>query len=222
MSVLVEARSISRRGHERWLLREQSLTIAAGDRIALSGPSGAGKTILLRALALLDPLDAGEIRFADRPVTPPATPEYRCRVGYLHQTPALAEGSVEANLRLPYSLARHRHRAYDRRRAIELLERLGKDERLLARDRGELSGGEAQLVALARLLQLEPAVLLLDEPTAALDPRSAKLARALLDDWQAAGDGGRAYLWVTHDARLGERVADRRLRLVDGVLEERA
>ncbi len=217
---MLEARSIARRTGDQWLLRDLDFEIAGDQRIALSGPTGAGKTVLLRALALLDPLDGGEVRLDGSPIEPAGVPAYRCRVGYLHQTPALADGTVEANLRLPFSLAAHERQAYDRSRALDLLRRLGKDEAFLARGRGELSGGEAQITALVRLLQLAPSILLLDEPTTALDPHSAALARALLREWQRAGSGARAYLWVTHDAALAEVVADRYLRLEDGRLEE--
>ncbi len=72
-----------------------------------------------------------------------------------------------------------------------------------------------------RLLQLRPSILLLDEPTAALDPDSAELARRLLGEWQRADADGRAYLWVTHDAALAGRVAERHLQLEDGRLESR-
>lgn len=215
---MLQARAIERRAGGHPLLDRLSVEIAGGERIALSGASGAGKTVLLRALALLDPLDGGEIRLDGEPVAAAGVPAYRCRVGYLHQTPALGAGTVEENLRLPFSLAAHRHREFDRGLALELLGRLGKDEGFLRRRRGELSGGEAQIVALARLLQLAPEILLLDEPTAALDPDAAELARRLLREWQRVDAGGRAYLWVTHDAALAGRVADRYLHLVDGRL----
>ena len=216
---MLQARAIERRAGGHHLLDRLSVEIGGGERIALSGPSGAGKTVLLRALALLDPLDGGEVRLDGQPVEPAGVPAYRCRVGYLHQTPALAAGTVEANLRLPFSLAAHRHREFDRALAIELLGQLGKDEGFLRRRRGELSGGEAQIAALVRLLQLAPEILLLDEPTAALDPESAELARRLLREWQQVDAGGRSYLWVTHDAALAGRVANRYLRLVDGRLQ---
>ena len=217
---MLEARSIVRRAGGRRLLGELSLTVGAGERISLSGPSGAGKTVLLRALAMLDPLDGGRLLCDGRPVQPAGVPAYRCRVAYLHQTPALADGTVELNLKLPFSLAAHRHQSFDRARALDLLSRLGKEESFLGRRRGELSGGEAQIVALVRLLQLEPAILLLDEPTAGLDPDSAKLARGLLSRWQRGDAGGRAYLWVTHDERLSAGVAERRLQLEAGRLTD--
>jgi putative ABC transport system ATP-binding protein len=217
---MLEARSITRRAGDQWLLQGHSLVIAGGERIAMSGPSGSGKTVLLRALALLDPLDGGEILLDGRTIEPTDVPAYRCRVGYLHQTPALADGTVEANLRLPFSLAAHRRQSFDRRRAVDLLRRLGKDESFLGRRRGELSGGEAQITALVRLLQLAPSILLLDEPTAALDPDSAELARTLLRQWQEGDAGARAYLWVTHDASLAGLVAERHLRLGDGRLDD--
>lgn len=215
---MLEARSIARRAGDHWLLRPLDLEIAGGERIVLSGPSGSGKTVLLRALALLDPLDGGEIRLDGRPIEPRGVPAYRCRVGYLHQAPALADGTVEANLRRPFDLAAHRGQRFDRASAVGLLRRLGRDESFLRRRRGDLSGGEAQIVALVRLLQLAPSILLLDEPTAALDPDSAERARTLLAEWQAGDGGGRAYVWVTHDAALARRVAGRRLHLADGRL----
>ncbi|MFQ5350263.1 MAG: ATP-binding cassette domain-containing protein [Thermoanaerobaculia bacterium] len=217
---MLEARSIARRAGTQWLLRPADLAIAGGERIALSGPSGAGKTVLLRALALLDSLQGGEILLDGSPIAPAGVPAYRCRVGYLHQAPALADGTVEHNLRLPFSLSAHRRQSFDRHRALDLLRQLGKENEFLRRRRGELSGGEAQITALVRLLQLAPSLLLLDEPTAALDPESAELTRALLGDWQRADADARAYLWVTHDAALAGVAADRHLRLEDGRLEE--
>jgi putative ABC transport system ATP-binding protein len=215
---MLEARSIARRAGDQWLLQRLDLEIGGGERIALSGPSGAGKTVLLRALALLDPLDGGEILLDGASVEPSGVPAYRCRIGYLHQTPALADGTVEANLRLPFSLSAHRRQSYDRKVVLDLLRRLGKDQRFLQRRRGELSGGEAQIAALVRLLQLAPSILLLDEPTAALDPQSAELVRGLLWEWQQVDAAARSYLWVTHDASLAEVVAQRYLRLEDGQL----
>ena len=118
---MLEARSISRQAGDRWLLREVDLRIGGGERLALAGPSGAGKTVLLRALALLDPLTSGEVRWHGRSVEPGGAPAYRRRVAYLHQAPALAAGTVEANLRVPFGLGAHRGRSFDREAAGERL-----------------------------------------------------------------------------------------------------
>lgn len=214
---LLDARSITRRRDEGgWLLREVSLAVEGGDRVAIQGPSGSGKTLLLRALALLDPLDAGEVRLRGRAVPDVQVPAFRRQVTYLHQGPPLSEGTVEANLRLPFSLAVHHDRRFERERALELLEELGRDADFLGARIDDLSGGERQMVALVRILQLDPTVLLLDEPTAALDPATAELAESLLTTW-CEGEG-RAFLWVSHDPAQARRVARRRLRLEGGAL----
>src|SRR5271166_5662023 len=157
-----------------WLIEGVSLRLHRGDRLGVVGPSGAGKTVLLRAMALLDALDAGAILWQGKPVRGADVPLYRKHVIYLHQRPALFDSSVEENLCLPFALKAHLDREFDRRRAIELLADLGRDEEFLGKPSRRLSGGEAQLVALVRAMQLEPTVLLLDEPTASLDSDAAQ------------------------------------------------
>ena len=137
--------------------------------MAVCGPSGAGKTLLLRALALLDPLDSGEILWTGRPVARDQVPRFRREAIYLHQRSAVLEDNVEAALRQPFSLRVYRQRQFDRDRAVSFLEQLGRDEAFLAKRVRDLSGGEMQITALVRALQLDPTVLLLDEPTSALD-----------------------------------------------------
>ena len=168
----IEAAGIGRRDRKSggWLIRDVSVSVDFGDRLGVLGPSGAGKTVLLRAMALLDPLDEGSIRWHGRAVRGEAVPGYRKQVIYLHQRPALLDGTVEDNLRHPFTLGAHRDRAFDAGRAEDLLARLGRERGFLAKSSRDLSGGEAQLVGLVRALQLDPAVLLLDEPTASLDP----------------------------------------------------
>lgn len=223
---ILEAEGLGRRapGGGPWLLRGVSLALGPGDRLGVEGPTGAGKTVLLRALALLDPVDRGEVRFRGRPVAERGVPAFRGRVAYLHQSPALAEGTVEENLHLPFDLAVHRDGGgagegarYDRGRAVDLLAALGRDEGFLAKERDDLSGGERQITALVRLLQLDPEVLLLDEPTASLDPDTTAWAEELLTGWVRAPE--RAWIWVSHDPEQGRRVADRRLRLAAGRIE---
>jgi putative ABC transport system ATP-binding protein len=221
--VLLEARNLGRRHPDgrRWLLQDLSLTIDGGTRCAVAGPSGAGKTLLLRALAGLDPLDTGQIAWNGCVVRRDALPAFRGAVVYLHQRPALLEEDVEAALHRPFALRAHRHRRFDRGRIVGLLERLGRDESFLTKRVGDLSGGEAQLTALLRTMQLDPSVLLLDEPTAALDPRTETAVEQLVTAWAAEDGAERAFLWVTHDAEQARRMGERTLvldvgRLIDG------
>jgi len=215
---LLEARNVARRHPDGpgWLLDHVSLEIRAGARLSISGPSGSGKTLLLRALALLDPLDEGDVTWQGRPVRGNEVPDFRRRVVYLHQRPALIGATVEAALRRPFSLRVHHRRQFDRDRIVAWLEELGRDVSFLGKPVGELSGGESQIAALLRALQLDPAVLLLDEPTAALDPPTVAAVEGLLRNWVEEQSGERATVWVTHHAGQAARVGERIVRIENG------
>jgi putative ABC transport system ATP-binding protein len=217
----VEVKGIGRRdpNGEAWLIRDVSFVVNPGDRLTVLGATGAGKTVLLRALSLLDPLHTGSIHWRGRAVQGDAVPAYRTQVVYLHQRPALFDGSVEDNLRHPFTLRMHHGRRFDQERAVELLNNLGRPATFLAKSVRDLSGGEAQIVALLRAVQLDPAILLLDEPTASLDNVTARDVERLLDLWFAAGHGGRSLVWVSHDVGQADRVASRRLLMRAGRLE---
>lgn len=202
------------------LLQPVTLAVHAGDRVALTGPSGAGKSVLLRALALLDPLDGGQVTWHGQAISTRAVPAYRCHVAYVRQRPALLAGTVEDNLRLPYQLHARRHSTgFDRDAAIALLAGAERDASFLDKNAGDLSGGEAQIAALVRTLQTGPTVLLLDEPTAALDPASARAVEALLQHWFAQAPERHAWMWVTHDPAQAERIGRQHWRMVAGRLE---
>jgi putative ABC transport system ATP-binding protein len=186
-------------------LDDVSLPLESGARAALTGPSGAGKTLLLRALARLDPLDRGTVRYQGRVVQHDAVPVYRASVIYLHQRAALLEPTVEAALRRPFDLKVHRQRRFDRERAIRLLAGLGRDETFLTKRVAELSGGEIQITALVRALQLDPAILLLDEPTAALDGPTAVAVERLITHWLDENPE-RVMVWVSHNEAQARRV----------------
>jgi putative ABC transport system ATP-binding protein len=219
-AALLEARQIGRLhpDRQRWLLDDISLVIYPGDRLAIAGPSGAGKTLLLRALALLDPLDRGQITWKSQPVRHDRVPRLRCKAIYLHQRPALWDDTVETALRFPFSLRVHRGKRFDRDRAVAQLARLGRDATFLTQRVANLSGGETQIAALVRALQLEPAILLLDEPISALDPQTAQAVEGLLLDWVSDAASERAWVWVTHDAAQADRVAQRTVRVRAGRL----
>ena len=219
---ILEACGICRRAGGRALLHDVSLAIVPGQRVAVVGPTGSGKSLLLRSLALLDPVDAGEIRFRGRPVAAADVPDFRRQVIYLHQRPALIEGTVQENLRRAMQLKVHQHRALDPDRAGQWLSQLGRDLSFLQQPTTDLSGGESQMVALLRAVQLDPVVLLLDEPTAALDADSVRAVEQLVAAWYDEQRDARSLVWVSHDPRQVERVADRVLRMEQGKLHERA
>jgi putative ABC transport system ATP-binding protein len=214
----IELLGIGRRNPhtQNWLLHDLSFSIAHGERIGLLGPSGAGKTLLLRAIAWLDPVDAGVIRWNGRQLAGSLVPSYRASVIYLHQRPALGEGRVLENLRYPFTMKSHHSRTFDRARAVALLERLGRGASFLEKSIRDLSGGEAQITALVRAIQLDSDVLLFDEPTASLDSVTAQAVESLVQDWWAERPGHRAYVWVGHDLDQADRMTDRQVTLNDG------
>ncbi|MEK6233735.1 MAG: ATP-binding cassette domain-containing protein [Planctomycetales bacterium] len=214
----LEAIGIGRKVGDRWLFENISLLIRGGHRFALVGPSGCGKTLLLRSLALLDPLDAGAVWWQGECARGDEIPRMRGRVIYLRQRPVLVEGSVEDNLRLPFGLQAHRGKKFDRDRIIDLLKSLDREESFLSKRQRDLSGGETQIAAFLRALQLDPNVLLLDEPTAALDSRAIELIEALVGSWLDEQPTARATVWVTHDEQQARRVSTTMKYLRDGRL----
>lgn len=214
---LIEAIGLSRRDERNGtvLLHPCAFSLAPGDRVALTGPSGSGKSVLLRTLALLDATQAGEVRWQGERIGTAQIPAYRARVCYIAQKPALLDGSVEDNLRYPFSLKVHANARFQRERVLQLLASAGKPATFLDQLASDLSGGEAQILALIRALQLAPQVLLLDEPTAALDPTSARQVEALVDAWFTPA---RALIWVSHDPQQAERVSNRQQHMNAGTL----
>ena len=189
-----------------------SVSVAAASVLTIQGASGSGKSTLLRAIATLIPLSEGEVLFEGRAVHAVGITEYRRRVAYVPQLPAMFEGSVAENLRTG---PRFRGVALSDAEVFALIERVGLSADMAERAASELSGGERLRVALARALANDPRVLLLDEPTASLDPEAASI---ILDLVLALAMSGTAILAVTHSAEHAARLAGTRYRMVSGVL----
>jgi ABC-type iron transport system FetAB ATPase subunit len=198
------------------ILEHVDFEVRAGERIVLEGPSGCGKSTLLRCLIGLEARRTGEILWRGEPVEGRAIRRLRRRVAHLPQEPVDIAGTVEDNLAFARQMAEEADELstepLDRDAQYRLLEHLGlqdlDDERAFDR----LSVGERQRVALVRTMTLQSPVLLLDEPTAALDETSADRVEAhLLDYVDARSD--RALVWVTHETTRGERMATRTVSL---------
>ncbi|ASO19148.1 molybdate transport system ATP-binding protein [Actinoalloteichus hoggarensis] len=212
----LDARLIVRR--DTGFRLDLELRIRPGEVVALLGPNGAGKTTALRALAGLRPLDDGRIDLAGEVLDEPGRPDRfvppnRRRLGVVFQDHRLF-GHLSALENVAFGPRAHGvRRRVARESAMEWLERLGIAE-LADRPPARLSGGQAQRVALARALAVRPALLLLDEPTAALDAGSRLAVRAELARQLADFDG--CAVLVTHDALDAMALATRLVVLESG------
>lgn len=188
---LLGCRDLTRRP---WF-EHRDLDVQPGEIVFLSGPTGSGKTLFLRTLADLDPADDGTVTLDGRERSTFRPAEWRRAVLYVHQSAPRLPGTVADNLARITALGH---------RADGPVDSLGLEP---GADAGRLSGGEAQLLAIARALAVGPRVFLLDESTSAMDTETRtrieeRIRRAVAE--------GRSALWVSHDdgapARLGARV----------------
>jgi ABC-2 type transport system ATP-binding protein len=200
---MITASHLTRQFGERVVVDDVSLTVGRGELVALLGPNGAGKTTTMRMLAGLIRPTRGSAAIDGIELTSRSGSRLRRRIGFLTEAPGLWDRlTVRENLEIYAGL-------YDVTQpsvAVDgLLSRLGLSEHASARS-AELSKGMKQKVALARALVHDPEILLLDEPTAGLDPEIAKHVRDLLEERRAAGC---ALLVSTHNLDEAERIADR-------------
>lgn len=193
------------RGLTRPGLSPVDLELAGGECVAVLGPSGGGKTLLLRAIADLDP-NEGELRLDGESRAGMSGPEWRGRVSYLSSEPGWWAERIGAHFA-------------DAEAAMPLLAGLGLGAEALDWTVARASTGERQRLALARTLARTPEVLLLDEPSSGLDPAATEMVETMLRERLAAGV---AILIATHDPAQAGRLARRRLIVEAGKVREEA
>jgi ABC-type multidrug transport system fused ATPase/permease subunit len=199
----IEVRELTVRRGARVVLRDLSFAAPRGRVLALVGASGAGKSTLLRCLNRLAEPESGTIALDGEDIRAVAPQVLRRRVALVAQAPAMLPGTVADNL--AYGLD---DLGDDTRDAA--LAAAGLDASFLPRSAKQLSGGERARVALARALTRDPDAILLDEPTAALDPETAHVIAQTV---AALAQRDLAVIVATHDRALAEQVADATLRL---------
>lgn len=209
-------RDVTKSYNGKPVLHVKQLEIKQGEILALVGPSGTGKSTLLRLLNFLEPPTGGQINFRGHEFSSsrPMPLSQRRRVTTVFQQPVLLNSTVQANI--SYGL-----RLRGRRNSTALinaaLDQVGLTDVRQQKAR-TLSGGEAQRVALARAMVLQPDVLLLDEPTANLDPFNVRLIEEIIT--QVNRDHGTTLVIVTHNVFQARRLADRVALLLDGQIIE--
>lgn len=212
---LYQLTQVTKQYQQRMVLQIAHLAITAGETLALVGPSGAGKSTLLRLLNFLEPPSSGELTFQGAPFSAqqPMSLALRRTVTTVFQRPLLLQRSVRANVEFGLQLRqRQEQEAVDAALAAVGLHQLAQQPAQT------LSGGEAQRVALARAMVIAPTVLLLDEPTANLDPYNVKLIEETVR--RLNQENGCTVILVTHNLFQARRLAQRTALLLDGQLVE--
>lgn len=215
---LLEVRHLQKYYGAFHALKDINLTVQQGEVVCIIGPSGSGKSSLIRSINQLEPYESGEVRLHGELVHPKKeVDKLRQEIGMVFQSFNLFPHlTVLENLTLAPTKVKGISRATAEQKALTLLKRVGIE---CQRDKfaHSLSGGQQQRVAIARALAMEPRVMLFDEPTSALDP---EMISEVLNVMKDLAKSGMTMVVVTHEMGFAKEVADRVIFMVEGEIVE--
>ncbi|MBL1115234.1 amino acid ABC transporter ATP-binding protein [Streptomyces sp. 110] len=218
---LIELRGVNKHFGALHVLRDIELTVGRGEVVVIIGPSGGGKSTLIRTINRLETVQSGSIVIDGRPLPEEGKELARLRaeVGMVFQSFNLfAHHTVLANVMLGQTKVRRRAKQDAERRSRELLDRVGLADQA-GKFPAQLSGGQQQRVAIARALAMDPKVMLFDEPTSALDP---EMINEVLEVMRRLAQDGMTMVVVTHEMGFARSAANRVVFMADGgIVEDR-
>ena len=193
------------------VLRDINLEVATGELLVIIGPSGSGKSSLLRCINRLNDIASGSILLDGQSIHDMPVTELRRKVGMIFQKTAAFEGSVAENI--AFGAALH-DRTISRAQILDLMRQVSLEAQLSDQAASALSGGQEQRLAIARALALDPSLLLLDEPTSSLDPIATGRVEDSLLQLRIATN--LTMIWVSHSIEQARRIGSRVLLLDEG------
>lgn len=216
---ILEVRNVSKKYSDQFVLRDISLTVNEGDNVVLIGPSGTGKSTLLRCINLLTRVSGGQIFLDKEEITAKGVNEDRVRqhIGMVFQNFLLFNHlTALQNVISGLTHVKHMPVKQAKEKALMELERVGLSDRA-DHYPGQLSGGQQQRVAIARALAMDPRIMLFDEPTSALDP---ELIGEVLEVMRKLANEGMTMMVVTHEMGFAREVANQIVFMEKGLIVE--
>jgi putative lysine transport system ATP-binding protein len=216
---ILEVKHLKKNFGNHEVLRDISFTVKQSEIMTIIGPSGGGKSTMLRCINLLEDPNGGEIDFHGHKILDPSfnQNEYRSKVGMVFQQFDLfANKNVLENCMIGQELVLGKSKEAARQTALANLKRVGMDPFIDAKP-SQLSGGQQQRVAIARAISMNPEILLFDEPTSALDP---EMVGEVLDVMQKLANTGLTMIIVTHEMGFARDISDRVIFMNNGVIAE--
>jgi len=210
MTSILSIKNLSKTLQQTSILNNITFDIKKGEIVTIVGPSGGGKTTLLRCLNRLIEADNGTITFDNKQITEYVPSELRKNMVLVPQESVMFPGTVKENIGLALKI----HNTYNHMHILQSLTDTGLPKKFLRKKAQQLSGGEKKRVSLARALALTPKMLLLDEPTAGIDPKNLNTVEQRIISFTKQRN--LTVLWVTHDVEQAKRVSDRIANLKQG------